>query len=169
MSRQLRFASLTRKAPQCGPTIGNGSAWGMPNCSPSWRNRSSIPASCRPSAVKGGDFTSPRSQISGLVLDCPSPTSLSLAIAHLIFNSKASKYGCILYRIRYNVKSSHGLFGLPPGLTVSIPPRMRLSKCSSVGLTGINLESRGVFGFFKRRADLPRRFKRSFSSQFALT
>src|SRR5262245_62913092 len=46
--------------------LGIGREWGIPRDSPRWRRSSSVPASTRPSLVKGGVLISPSSQTSGL-------------------------------------------------------------------------------------------------------
>ena len=66
MIRQLCPASLIRSSCTLGPIDGMGREAGIPSASPSWISRSRVPASERPSDVKGGLLIEPCKKINGL-------------------------------------------------------------------------------------------------------
>ncbi len=65
MIRHLCPASLIRSSCTLGPIDGMGREAGIPNASPSWISRSRVPASKRPSDVKGGLLIEPCKKTDG--------------------------------------------------------------------------------------------------------
>jgi hypothetical protein len=66
MMRHVTCWSTTRSSWQRGPIGAMGREWGMPRFLPRCSSRSRYPASKRAACPKGGVFTSPCSQASGL-------------------------------------------------------------------------------------------------------
>ena len=79
-TRHVAVASTMRSSWQRRAILGIGRECGIPSVTPccSWRRR--MPASSRAAAENGGDFTSPRSQTSGL-----SPGAMSQAMSVLTY------------------------------------------------------------------------------------